>query len=88
MDKQEYDALAKRLYFPPAQPQILRCRRAISAVIDGQGDPNTSVAFQDAVAAVQRVVRHQMLPKRRCAPVFQYKVSALKGCGRCRGRGF
>ncbi|MGI5919244.1 MAG: GyrI-like domain-containing protein [Christensenellales bacterium] len=83
MDKPEYDALVKRLYFPPAkQPQILTVSPMRYVMIDGQGDPNTSEAFQDAVAALYSVSYGiKMLPKKGTAPpgYFEYKVSALEG---------
>jgi len=83
MDKSEYGALVKRLYLPSAkQPEILTVPPMRYAMIDGEGDPNTSEEFQDAVGALYSVSYGiKMLPKKGVVPegYFEYKVNALEG---------
>ena len=83
MEKAEYDALVKKLYFPSAkQPQIIEIPPLRYAMVDGRGDPNMSAAFQDAVGALYAVSYGiKMLPKKGVLPdgYFEYKVNALEG---------
>lgn len=83
MDKPEYDALVKKLYFPSAkQPEIAQVPLLRYAMVDGKGDPNTSEEFQNAVGALYAVSYGiKMLPKKGPAPegYFEYKVNALEG---------
>lgn len=81
MQKQDYDALVKRLYFPKTA-QIIDVPPLKFAMIDGEGDPNTSERFQEAVGALYAVSYGiKMLPKKGTVPegYFEYKVSALEG---------
>lgn len=83
MEKAEYDALVKKLYFPSAkQPQIILMPPLRYAMADGRGDPNTSAEFQDALSALYAVSYGiKMLPKKGVLPegYFEYKVNALEG---------
>jgi hypothetical protein len=83
MGKAEYDALVKKLYLPSVkQPQIVEVPPLRFAMADGQGDPNTSAEFQDAVGALYAVSYGiKMLPKKGILPdgYFEYKVNALEG---------
>jgi len=83
MKKSEYDALVKKLYLPSAkQPQTVTVPPMSYAMIDGEGDPNTSEQFQAAVGALYSVSYGiKMLPKKGIVPAgyFEYKVNALEG---------
>lgn len=81
MQKQAYDALLKKLYFPKTA-QIVDVPPISFAMIDGEGDPNTSERFQEAVGALYAISYGiKMLPKKGVVPqgYFEYKVSALEG---------
>jgi hypothetical protein len=81
MNAEDYKALIKSLYFPK-RPEIIEIPPLRYAMIDGQGDPNTSEAFQDAVGALYAVSYGiKMLPKKGIVPegYFEYKVNALEG---------
>ena len=81
MTPDEYQALIKTLYFPK-KPEILTIPPLKYAMIDGQGDPNTSESFQSAVGALYAVSWGiKMLPKKGVVPdgYFEYKVNALEG---------
>ncbi len=81
--KDLYDRLIKSLYFPSSKtPVVVEVPPMQYAMIDGQGDPNTSAAFQDAVGALYAVSYGiKMLPKKGIVPDghFDYKVNALEG---------
>jgi hypothetical protein len=83
MEKTEYDALVKKLYFPSAkQPEIITVPPLRCAMVDGRGDPNTSEEFQNAVGALYAMsFGIKMLPKKGVVPegYFEYKVNALEG---------
>ncbi len=83
MEKPEYDALVKKLYFPSAkQPEIITIPTLRYAMADGHGDPNTSPQFQDALGALYAISYGiRMLPKKGIVPdgYFEYKVNALEG---------
>ena len=83
MDKPEYDALVKALYFPSKkQPVIITVPPLRYAMVDGKGDPNTSEEFQNAMGALYAVSYGiKMLPKKGILPegYFEYKVNALEG---------
>ena len=83
MQKEAYEALVKRLYFPPRKtPKIIEIPLMNFAMIDGEGDPNTDARFADAVGALYSLSYGiKMLPKKGVVPpgYFDYKVSALEG---------
>ncbi len=81
MNADDYKALIKFLYFPK-KPEIIKVPPLLYAMIDGQGDPNTSQTFQDAVGALYAISYGiKMLPKKGIVPdrYFEYKVNALEG---------
>lgn len=81
MTAEDYQALIKKLYFPK-KPEILTIPPLQYAMINGQGDPNTSESFQDALGALYAISWGiKMLPKKGIVPdgYFAYKVNALEG---------
>ena len=81
MNAEAYKALIKSLYFPK-NPEIIEIPPLQYAMIDGQGDPNKSDVFQDALGALYAVSYGiKMLPKKGIVPdgYFEYKVNALEG---------
>ena len=81
MNADDYKALIKSLYFPK-KPEIVEIPPLQYAMIDGQGDPNKSDVFQDALGALYAVSYGiKMLPKKGIVPdgYFEYKVNALEG---------
>lgn len=81
--KENYDQLIKAFYFPSSKtPVVIDVPPMQYAMIDGQGDPNTSEEFQDAVGALYAIsYGTKMLPKKGIVPdgYFEYKVNALEG---------
>lgn len=83
MENTVYNQLLKDFYNPSAKaPVILKIPPLSYAMIDGDGDPNTSKDFKDAISALYAVSYGiKMLPKKGIVPqsYFEYKVSALEG---------
>ncbi len=49
MEKFEWKKTYKRLYFPPAQPVVVKVPPLHFLMIDGHGDPNKEKSYQEAV---------------------------------------
>lgn len=83
MESNVYSQILKDFYNPSAKtPVILKIPPLSYAMIDGNGDPNTSKDFEDAISALYAVSYGiKMLPKKGIIPpgYFEYKVSALEG---------
>jgi len=83
MDKTQFDALLKQLCFPKKNtPEIIDIPPLAYAMTDGEGDPNTSAQFEQAVGALYAMSYGiKMLPKKGIVPegYFEYKVSSLEG---------
>lgn len=52
MDKVDYRLVQKDLYTPPKTPVLVDVPEFLFLQIDGQGDPNTAPAYQEAVSAL------------------------------------
>lgn len=82
MSSEDYERLLNTLYKPPRVPDIVVVPPMNYVMADGQGDPNTSKDFKDAIAALYAVSYGiKFLPKKGVVPegYFDYKVSALEG---------
>jgi len=73
----------KELYMPPARkPVRVRVPRMQFAMAEGEGDPNTSEAFAQAVEALYNVsYTIRMMPKKGINPpgYYEYTVPPLEG---------
>jgi hypothetical protein len=83
MNAEEYVKLLNTLYKPSVKTaEIVSVTAMPFAMIDGQGDPNTSKDFEDAVGALYAVSYGlKFLPKKGTVTegYFDYRVSALEG---------
>ncbi len=83
MNAEEYAGIINFLYKPSVNTaEIISVPAMPFAMIDGQGDPNTSKGFQDAVGALHAVSYGiKFLPKKGAPPqgYFDHRVSALEG---------
>lgn len=83
MNKEAYEKLLKDYYDTGKKtPVILDIPPLPFIMVDGQGDPNTSQDFADAIEALYGFsYTLKFLPKKAPAPqgYFEYKVSALEG---------
>jgi hypothetical protein len=72
----------KELYFPPEKPVLVDVPPMRFLMIEGEGDPNGSPDFQNAVSALYSMAYTlKMLPKKGAAPqgYFEYSVAPLEG---------
>lgn len=82
MEKIDFKKAYKDLYRPSQKPIDIVVPSMNFIMIDGQGDPNTEPAFQEAVKALYAVAfTIKMLPKKGIIPegFFDYVVPPLEG---------
>ena len=83
METFDYKTAYKHLYLPSAkEPSLVEVPPMKFAMVDGQGDPNTSQAFQDAIGALYGVTYTiKMLPKKKIVPpgYVIYNIPPLEG---------
>ena len=83
MAPMDFKKTLKALYVPSSKkPAMVEVPKMNYLMIDGHGDPNTSVAFQEAVTALYGFsYTIRMLPKKGIVPqgYFEYVVPPLEG---------
>jgi hypothetical protein len=83
MDKFDYRKDLKELYLPPSKhPVLLDVPRMNFLMTDGEGDPNTSQAFQEAVEALygtSYTVKFMLKKEGRSGEYADYSVPPLEG---------
>ncbi len=80
MDKFDYKKNLKELYFPPAKnPVVVEVPAMNFLLIDGEGDPNTSQAFQDAVEALYGTAYTVKFMLKKEGRGAEYTVPPLEG---------
>jgi hypothetical protein len=80
--KYEWKKEEKDLYLPQSKPTIIKVPKMNFFVIDGEGDPNTSEEFSDAIGALYSLSYGvRMMPKSGTTPkgYFEYTVYPLEG---------
>ena len=80
MEKRDYKKELKHLYKPSAKKVVLVDVPEMNfLMIDGQGDPNSSPAFQEAVAALYPLAYTLKFMVRKGEPGVDYGVMPLEG---------
>lgn len=83
METFDYKTAYKHLYLPSAkEPSLVDVPPMKFAMVSGQGDPNTSQAFQEAIGALYGVTYTiKMLPKKKIVPegYVIYNIPPLEG---------
>lgn len=80
--KHEWKKQAKDLYLPSKKPHLISIPKFKFITIKGQGDPNTSEEFSEAIGALYSLsYTIKMLPKKGIVPegYFDYVVFPLEG---------
>lgn len=80
--KYEWRKNDKELYLPKTKPTLIEIPRMSFFVINGKGNPNTSLSFKQAIGALYSLSYSiKMLPKGGAMPVgyFEYSVFPLEG---------
>lgn len=80
MKKIDHKKELKHLYGPPAKKvSVVDVRPMSFLMIDGQGDPNTSQAYQEAVGALYSVAYTLKFMVKKGEMAIDYKVMPLEG---------
>lgn len=80
--KSEWKKLEKDVYLPKTKPSLITIKPMNYFVIDGEGDPNVSQDFNDAVQALYSLSYGiKMMPKSGVTPdgYYEYTVYPLEG---------
>jgi hypothetical protein len=78
--KADYRKELKELYAPPAREVVeVEVRPLSFLMVDGQGDPNTAPAYQEAVEALYAVAYALKFMVKRGPLAVDYKVMPLEG---------
>jgi hypothetical protein len=80
MGKLDYKKELKELYFPPAgHPVLVKVPKMNFLQVDGEGDPNTSQAFQEALEALYGVAYTVKFMLKKQGGGADYAVPPLEG---------
>jgi hypothetical protein len=82
MEKLDYKKKYKNLYIPSTKPVILTVPQMSFIMLDGKGDPNNNLDFEDSVEALYALSYGlKMLPKKGITPegYVDYSVFPLEG---------
>lgn len=80
MEKIDFKKVYKHLYSPkPGKPELLTAPKMQFAMVDGQGDPNTSKEFQDAIGALYSTVYGLKFARKKAGRQPDYTIGALEG---------
>ena len=78
----DYKKTQKEFYFPKTTPSVIEVPEMIFIMVDGQGDPNTSVAYQTAMELLYGLSYSIKMSKMGGAipeGYFEYVVPPLEG---------
>ncbi len=82
MNPVDFKKKDKHLYVPPMEPVQVHVPQMLFIMVDGQGDPNHSAMFQDAIERLYALSYHiRMAPRRGKEPdgYYPYVVPPLEG---------
>lgn len=81
-DKLDYKKEYKHLYLPPTKPSIIDVPEMTFIVVDGEGDPNTSEAYKEAVELIYGLsysIKMSKMKSTQPEGYFEYVVPPLEG---------
>lgn len=80
MDKLEFKKLYKKYYSPKTgKPEIITPPAMQYVMVDGRGDPNESVSFQDAIGALYGAVYTIKFSRKKAGKGTDFSIGALEG---------
>jgi hypothetical protein len=80
MDRIDFKKVYKHLYSPSAgQPQLVTVPKMRFAMVDGQGDPNTSKDFHDAIGALYGTVYGLKFARKKANIEPDFTIGTLEG---------
>jgi hypothetical protein len=80
MERIDFKKTFKHLYSPkPGKPELVDVPKMQFAMVDGQGDPNTALEFQDAIGALYSTVYGLKFSRKKAGLEPDYTIGALEG---------
>lgn len=86
MDKIDYKKVNKELYLPKNHPGIINVPKMKFAMVDGKGDPNDNVSYEEAVEllyGISYTIKMSKMKGRQPEGYFEYVVPPLEGLWWC-----
>lgn len=79
MEMIDFKKVYKAFYSPkPGKPEIVTLPEMLYVMVDGQGDPNTSIDFQNAIGALYSVVYSLKFWRKKSSLTPDYSVGPLE----------
>ena len=91
MEKTDYKKKDKELYMPKTRPAIVEVPSMMFIMVDGCGDPNTSLEYKNAIEilyGLSYAIKMSKMSGRAPKEYFEYVVPPLEGLWGVRGEGF